>query len=474
MSLLKRRAALWAIVAALLALATPGLTGVSTAAAAASSNARCGGGYVPAWHASPARLLPVTGYAGQSPLADRTLRLVVHPHTGGDAVRIRLSNRHGETPITLGPVYVGVVEQGARLVSASNRPVTFGGKPTVTLAAGADAVSDQVDHAITAFQDIAISIYVPTATAPITGHGQAMQTSYLSESGDHTATTTESPYRTTITTWPFLSGVDVRTDRRLNTVVTLGDSITDGDGSTPDTNRRWPDFLARRLAAAGGQRYMAVANAGIGANQILRDAVVPPWGGDSALRRFSMDVIAQPGVTDVILHEGTNDIGLSGASAEEVIAGMQQLAAQAHAAGLRIHATTQTPAGGALLPGHSSAAAVATREAVNEWVRAHWRDYFDGVIDFGALLADPSDPTRLASAYDSGDGLHPNDAGYARMASAIDLTTLTGSSCSTRRPAMGQRPDWWLSVTAATSSRRTRRVPTRDRRGRASGHERPN
>lgn len=423
------------LVGMLLMVGTPALVGANKAAVAVPQGAACGAGYVPGWHASPARLMPVTGFAGQSPIVDRTLRLVIHPHTGGDTVRVRLSNRYGEAPITLGPVYVGIVEEGARLADGSNRPATFGGRPTLTLAAGADAVSDPIDRPIEAFQDVAVSVHVPAVTAPITGHGQAMQTSFLSEPGDHAATTGADTYRETISTWPFLSGIDMRSERRVNTVVTLGDSITDGDGSTLDANHRWPDYLSRRLTAASGRQYMAVANAGIGANQILRDAVMPPFGGDSALRRFTRDVVAQPGVTDVILHEGTNDIA-SGSSAEEIIAGMKQLAAQAHVAGLRIHATTQTPAGGATnFPGHSSPSAVATREAVNDWIRTRWRDYFDGFIDFGALLADRDDRTRLAAAYDTGDGLHPNDAGYARMADAIDLTTLTGSPCWTSRTA---------------------------------------
>lgn len=418
----------------LLLMAASVLEGGSRPAVAALSSERCSVGYVPAWHASPAPLTAVTGFFGQSPIVDQTLRLVIHPHTGGDTVRVRLSNRHGDDPITLGPVHIGIVQQGARLADGSNRPVTFGGRPTVRLAAGADVVSDPLDRPIKAFQNVAVSIYVPAATTPITGHPEATQTSFLSGPGNHAATTGPEAYGDVITTWPFLAGIDVRTDRATSTVVTLGDSITDGVGSTRDANHRWPDYLAHRLAAAGGKRYMAVANAGIGANQILQDGDFPSWGGESALRRFSRDVAAQPGVSDVILHEGTNDIA-TGASAEQIIDGMKQLAAQAHVSGLRIHATTQTPAGGSIFPSHSSEEAVATREAVNDWIRQHWVEYFDGFIDFGALLADPDDRTRLAAAYDSGDGLHPNDAGYARMAEAVDLATLTGSPCLTSRMA---------------------------------------
>jgi lysophospholipase L1-like esterase len=417
---------------AVLVLVAATLTAQLTAAAPPQTQ-RCAGGYVVAWHASPARLTP-TPSTGQFPIVDQTLRLVVHPHTGGDRVRVRLSNRHGESAVTLGPVYVGIVDQGARLTAGSNRPVTFGGKSNVTLAAGADAVSDPVDRQIAPFRDVAVSFHVPAAATPITGHGQASQTSYVSTAGNHAATPDSEAFTGSITTWPFLTGLDVRTDRRLNALVTLGDSITDGDGSTLDANRRWPDFLAHRLTTAGGRHYMAVANAGIGANQILRDALFPPWGGDSALRRFARDVLAQPGVTDVVLHEGTNDIGLSGSSAEEIIAGMKQLAAQAHTAGLRIHATTQTPAGAAeTFPGHSSASGIATRQAVNAWIRAEWHTNFDSMTDFAAVLADPGDGTRLDARYDSGDGLHPNDAGYAAMADALmlNVSAFTGNPCWT-------------------------------------------
>jgi len=368
------------VVSVCLSLLLTALVGSTETAAFSGSSPRCVGGYVPAWYASPARLLATVSVPGQSPILNQTLRLVVQPHTGGGSVRVRLSNRYGEGAIELGPVYVGIVAEDAELVAGSNRAVTFGGEHTVTIAAGADALSDSVERSITAFQDVAVSVHVPAAATPITGPGQAMQTSYLSSPGDHSATTEPVAYTSTITTWPFLSGLDVLTTREVNTVVTLGDSITDGDGSTFGGNHRWPDFLAQRLAAVGGQRYMAVANAGIGANQILRDAVFPPAGGDSALRRFSRDAVAQPGVTDVFMLEGTNDIGLSGATASEIIAGMKQLAAQAHAAGLRVHVSTQTPAGGAVnFPGHSSAAAVATRETVNAWIRGEWRGCVRGL-----------------------------------------------------------------------------------------------
>ncbi len=295
----------------------------------------------------------------------------------------------------------------------------------MTIPAGAVVLSDPARLDVPAGGDLAVSLFLPDATPLTSVHRSAFQTSYVASGNAVGATTLDGP--TTISTWPFLVAVDVASRTSQGAVVTLGDSITDGANSTGDTNRRWPDVLAGRLRAA--KRDVAVLNQGIGGNRILHDGVgeYGPAFGPNALARFDRDVLSQTGVRWVVVLLGINDIGHPGAnapetenvSAEEMIAGLRQLVERAHAKGLRIYGGTLTPFEGITWPGWFSPEKEAKRQAVNQWIRTS--GVFDGVIDFDKAVRDPSSPSRMLPAYDSGDRLHPNDAGLKAMGEAVDL-----------------------------------------------------
>jgi lysophospholipase L1-like esterase len=267
-------------------------------------------------------------------------------------------------------------------------------------------LSDPVELDVPALGDLAVSIYLPVDTAATTVHAVALQTSYVSPPGDYTDATAM-PVLMTTQSWFLLTGVAVKASRRVGAIAALGDSITDGSGSTPNTNGRWPNHLAERLAAGHRQSKMAVLDEGISGNRVLSDG-----SGVNALARFDRDVLAQPGVTSVIVLEGINDSG-SVFVADQIIAGLAQLIERAHERGLEIFGGTLTPAG-------SSGTREANRQAVNDWTRNSGA--FDAVIDFDEALRDPNNPSFFLPFYDSGDHLHPSNAGYRAMADAIDLS----------------------------------------------------
>jgi len=352
--------------------------------------------------------------------ADRGYRLVVHTSAGGSDLRIRLSNAFGDRPLTFDSVYAGIQQEGAELVRGSNRPLTFGGLPSVTVPAGAVTLSDPLPGSLPAATNLVISIHSPEAAGPATGHGMAMQTSYATQ-GNHTAEEGAAHWTEPIGSWFYLDAVSVRPPAGTGAVVALGDSITDGWQSSVDLNRRWPDYLARRLRGAGTD-VKGVANEGISGNQVLVDG-----GGQSALRRLQRDVLSQPGVRTVFLFEGVNDLKAhTGVTAQDLIAGYREIIERAHAAGKCVVGATVGP-----FKGWSEwdPAGESVRREVNEFIRDSGE--FDAVTDFDHILRSPYDPERMLPFFDGGDHLHPNDKGMQAMADSVDLQSL---DCATPPP----------------------------------------
>jgi len=351
----------------------------------------------------------------------QTIRMVAHPSTGGAGLRIHLSNLRGTMPLSIGAVSIGLQEQGAAAVGGSLRTVRFRASESVTIPAGNEVVSDPIPMAVGAEQNVLVSVYLPDPTGPATFHSAAFETAYLSGDGDHTTEEGAPSYGTKRTSWYFLSGVDVVPFEARGTVVAFGDSITDGSSTPTGANRRWPDDLARRLAA---EHPMAVVNAGIGGNRVLTDSPKIQQG-IRALARFEHDALAIPGVRDVILMEGINDIGNNAGpngtpiTAPVLIDGYRALIAQAHAAGVCILGATMLPYKGA---GYYSDTGELVRQEANTWIRISGA--FDGVIDFDVAIRDPQNPAVMQSRFDSGDHLHPNADGMQAMADAIDLALL--------------------------------------------------
>lgn len=405
----------WAMAALMLASASP---------AAARD---CG--WQPVW--ASAQMVPGgDNRLDSQAMTDASLRQIVRVSAGGPRIRIRISNAFGTQPLLIRsasvarPVRVG----GAAVQPGTITPLRFGGRAGVSVPAGSDWLSDPVPMPVDAFGDVAVTLQVAEAPGEQTSHPGSRTTSWLAK-GDATrdpamagATATER--------WFNLSGVEAETCGPAGAVVVLGDSISDGRGSTTNGNDRWPDLLARRLAADGRTRGMAVLNQGIGGNRVLADGLGP-----SALARLDRDVLALAGVSDLIVFEGVNDIGTlsraerptpadADALFEALTGAYAQIVARARSRGLRVHGATITPFGASdyyratpLIEG--------LRARVNAWIRTP--GHFDGVVDMDRVVADPARPDRLASAFDTGDGLHPNPAGFARMAAAVSIGSLKGA-----------------------------------------------
>jgi lysophospholipase L1-like esterase len=371
--------------------------------------------WVGTWTTTPA---PAEGVA----FANQTFRMNARASIGGDRLRVRLSNAYGSRPLLVGAAYLGLRDAGSGVVSGSNKRLSFGGAESVTIAAGALVVSDPVSFALPSLADIAISIYLPgdlPANFGITGR-YARQINYVSPPGNF-ASEAVMPVGSITGDWFFVSGVDVLASADTGGIVAVGDSLTDANISTLDAYCRWPDQLARRLQARRGGRPMGVMNEGLGGNRILHDIR-----GDSGLRRFDRDVIAQPGVTHVIVMLGTNDLRNRWAKPEEevtadqMIAGLQQMTVRAHSAGIKLIGATLTPFGNETFMANAwNPTREKHRVAVNAWIRQSGA--FDGVADFDAALHDPKIPTQMRAVDDCGDGLHPSDSGYCKMGDAIDL-----------------------------------------------------
>ncbi|MCE7046165.1 SGNH/GDSL hydrolase family protein [Streptomyces purpurascens] len=360
------------------------------------------------------------GYAAVGPWTDRTLRLVVRTSAGGPRVRMRFDNTFAAAPVRIGGATVAVQASGAA-ARGTPVPLSFAGEEGVEIPAGAQAYSDPLGFAVPSDANLLVSFHLPGAVPAAPLHRLAQQRSYVSEPGDHAADGTAGAYTSVITSWPLLAGVDV--SGGPGSVVLLGDSITDGDKSTVDANRRWPNVLATRLLRQSAVPRYGVLNQGVSGNRVVTDrypgdGVSTDTAGVSALHRFDRDVLAQPSARTAIVFEGVNDVRW-GTSAEQVIAGLRELAARGHARGLRMLAATILPCEGET---RCTAAVDAERVAVNEWIREG--GVFDGVLDFDAVVRDPADPARMLPAYDSGDHLHPGDAGLAALAESVDLRML--------------------------------------------------
>ncbi len=387
--------------------------------------------WVQTWGASPLPPTPAFGPFPATPSFNhQTVRQIVRVSAGGERIRIRFTNEYGTRPLVIGAARVALADAKGNVLPASARPVLFSGQASVSIPPAAPFLSDPIDLPVAALGSISISIYLPEETGQCTCHQTGLQNAFVSARGDFTEKSFQP--EETLQVRAFISGVEVDTRRAPRAIVVLGDSISDGIGSTVDANHRWPDLLADRLNGRGGNAW-AVVNMGISGNRVLADGA-----GQSALARFDRDVLATAGAKAVIVFEGVNDLGISYGHAtgpmgerfkemappqkvtrDAMVAGYRQLIARAHAHGLKIIGATITPYGGAM---YYSPEGEQVRQAINTWIRSGHE--FDGVIDFDAVMRDQSAPTRIKEGLHMGDFLHGSDAGYAAMSAAIDLALL--------------------------------------------------
>jgi lysophospholipase L1-like esterase len=358
-----------------------------------------------------------------SDAAGTTYREIVHISTGGAAVRIVLTNEFGLEPLTIGAARIAMSNGGSAIELSTAKMLSFGGQASVTLPAGTMMVSDPVELKLPALADVAVSLFIPEQPiSQSTVHSYALQTNYIAAGNVVDASTLLTPVE--VASWHFIKGIEVEVDGGSSTggaIVALGDSITDGAASKPNTNDRWPDVLARRIQVEKTLSEVGVLNAGINGNRLLRDGD----GGESAIRRFNRDVLTQAGVKYLLVLEGINDIGhIITASpsdpadtAQSLIRALEQIAMRAHTHGIKVIGATITPYEGCK---YASSEGEKMREIVNDWIRTT-KD-LDGVADFEKIVRDPAHPTRFLPAYDSGDHLHPNAAGLRAMGEGVDLS----------------------------------------------------
>lgn len=386
--------------------------------------------WVASWSAAPVPPTPAMGPFPATPsFGNQTIRQVVRISAGGDRVRVRLTNEYGTQPLVIGEARIARAGADGAIEAGSMRPLTFAGKPMAAIPAGAPLLSDPVDLPVEPLSSLSISLYLPENTGACTCHATGLQTAWVSEDGNFVDKAFTA--RQTLLSRAFLSGVDVHTGAPAAAIAVLGDSISDGVGSTVDANRRWPDLLAERLARRDGRRVgWGVANLGISGNRLLHDGA-----GQNALARFDRDVLSLPGVKYLIVFIGVNDLGVSHGepsgpmaevlrnlrpatpvTADAMIAGYRQLIERARARGLAVVGATIAPYEGAM---YYSAQGEAARREINDWIRRG--KAFDAVLDFDAALRDPARPASIADGWHNGDHLHGSDAGYRALATSIDL-----------------------------------------------------
>jgi lysophospholipase L1-like esterase len=362
---------------------------------------------------APARPRPPQAFNNQ------TVRMVVHTSIGGKRLRLQLTNPFGGGPVEVGAAHVALRDKESSIVPGSDRVLTVSGSKTFRMIPGETLISDPVDLEFAPLADLAVSLYFPAPTGPLASHSLGLHTTYISAEGDFTAQTAI-PEPTTTAAYYWISALDVAAPPDAAAIVTLGDSITDGAASTANQDRMWPARLAARLQANKATANIAVANEGISGNRILADG-----SGVAALSRLDHDVLLQTGAKWVMFLEGINDIGNqartnTGLTSADLIAAMRQIVDRAHLAGLKVIGCTLTPYEGA---GYYSEAGEVMREAENDFIRSS--GVFDAVVDFDAAVRDPQDPKQYRTDMQSGDHLHPSDAGYQAMADAIDLSIFT-------------------------------------------------
>jgi lysophospholipase L1-like esterase len=389
---------------------------VIVAAATSSEN------WVGTWAASPMAAKNPGAKFGAPGTDGTTLREIVHISIGGPSLRVVLTNEFGLDPLTIGAAQIALSSGASAISAGSATPLTFGGAPSITIPPGALVLSDPVALKVAPASNLAVSLFLPDQPVnQLTFHPFADQTNYLVPGNVVSAASFDTP--TTFFTWDFLKGVDVTADNKAASIVAFGDSITDGAHSTRDANARWPDVLAHRLQADKKTAHLGVLNEGIGGNRILHDTTGP-----SALARFDRDVLAQAGVKYLIIMESINDIGHATdptkpydiITSDDLIIGLSQLASRAHTHGIKVFGATLTPFVGAK---YQTPAGEEMRQAINKWIRT--TNQFDGVIDFDKVTTDPTHPGMFLVLDDSGDHLHPGDAGYRAMGESIDLNLFT-------------------------------------------------
>lgn len=395
----------------------------------AASGTAANAEWITSWTAAPQPPNPAGGPFGPSPSwENRTLRQILRVSAGGEAVRVRLTNAYGESALDIGAARIALLDDNGKEIAGTSRTLTFGGKPTARVSPGAPLLSDAVDLEVPALAKMAVSIYLPGDTGPCTCHLTGLDRLEISPPGDHSA----APFapETVIAQRAFLAAIEVDAPEDAATVAVIGDSITDGVGSTNGADRRWPDILAERLSARSGKAW-GVANLGISGNRVISGGM-----GESALTRLDRDILSLSGVEKLIVFEGVNDLGIGFARVEEgqqpnffaslggrpitadqIIDGYRQIIERAHAKGIKVYGATIAPYKGA---SYWSEEGEAARRAINEWIVTSGE--FDGVLDFAAALSDPADPSRMADGLHMGDFLHGSDAGYRKLAEAIDLS----------------------------------------------------